>query len=620
MSPIDLRQPFLRRLSKAFPWIRDPLPYSVEAAPDESSTAPDGDASEAAALESFASLFAELVSGLEPRFLPLGENLCQVLDHLHRLGRAALEGFATLRVEIASGALGDLDGLGLRSVKAVQAQLGDLSQRLQPMKEVSTDLGQLRSLGKKLDQIGSYLRACGSNFVIESARHEESRQAFSGLVLDLRDVGTLVETLAEQIDAASCSTLKQLDLARVRIRENLEKALGMAGLMHGAFSKASGEISRFLAHIRDAVDSVERQRNSIGQQTASIMYYLQFGDLVRQQCEHVVAAARDASQAASAADDAERLAVPLIVRTAAAQMDLIQNQVDEAKKRLGDSYRALVGELEQLADSGRDLGCGEASSNAEVSPWKRLKNQLLDLDSIQQQEQRLSEDARKVAGEAGDAVAALHTGMSGVQHMNGKLHFLALNAIVQTAHLGEQGRVLGELAKQVSGVRRECDGIVPMVLQLLDSIGEKVSKLTVVCGSDQLDLGGLQQMERAQSSSRAAMQALLALAASSSEKLTGALAGLDILTALGSELAKHRGNLEAILDRLPASASNAASAAIEARLMERYTMKSERDAHQRAAQGQAAPGHGSDAPFAPDEVLSGVPALASTGADDFELF
>ncbi len=54
--------------------------------------------SESAALDAFAEAFGGQVAQLESSFLPLGKDLCDVVDHFQRLVRVAEEGFFSLRV------------------------------------------------------------------------------------------------------------------------------------------------------------------------------------------------------------------------------------------------------------------------------------------------------------------------------------------------------------------------------------------------------------------------------------------------------------------------------------------------------------------------------------------
>jgi hypothetical protein len=599
-------------ISGAYRWLRS----GSVSRPNDSMDMNDEVAAEteAADLESFAAGFEDLVGGLEERFLPLGQDLGEVFSHLQRLVAVAEEGFASLRGEIADGALGELDVVGLRSIESVQTQLSEVSRRMQPLEEVSADLTRLRSQGNEFKRIGAFLRACGSNFAIESARREENQRSFAGFVVELRELAARIGDLSERMDEASRSTLKQLNDARVRIHENLGKVDSLAGAMHGAFSTASGEIRQILSQMRGAMDRVDKHRKTIGKQAGNVVYYLQFGDLIRQQCEHVVAAVRDACAAAISEDEDERMSLPLIVRTAVSQMELIQHGVNEARERLLAGYGALEQQLTQLAECGSDLGCGSASSGGN-QVWTRLKNQLGQLDEIQQQERNLSADARATAGEAGAAVSSLHAGLSGVREVSNSLHFLALNAIVQTARLGDHGRTLEELAKHVNGLHRDCEFVVPKVIGLLDSIDVRVSLLTEGENiQERLDLNGVQQMERVQAGSRDVMASLLELTASGNEKLARARAGLEMLTELSSEIAEHRTLLKAIQDRLPMPRRTAATAEIEARLQKRYTMKSERDAHQRAQQQSSGAAVDDFEMFSSADDPAGE--LAAAGGDD----
>lgn len=526
------------------------------------------------ALDDFVIDFARMVSGMEERFVPLGEDLGNIVRHLQSLAQAAGDGFASVRQEISSGALGALDVKAHASLDALRRQLGGVARRMQPLADVAEDLRRLRSLSADVRRIGAFLQACGSSFAVESARREDSRAAFSAFVQELRGLANQIGSLAERMDNDSCATLVQLTTARRRIGENVGELERLAHTMQGAFATASGEIQQFMATTRDVLDRVERHRAAIARQTGGVIEYLQFGDLVRQKCEHVLDAAREAQGASGET-------FSIIVRTSAAQLELIQSEVDEARDHLTDGYAGLQRELAQLADCGQALSGG--SEGVANDSWARLKARLRDLDEVQKKEATLNLDAVKTAGDAGASAAALQAGLGGVREMSSHLHLLALNAIIQTVHLGVHGRTLEELAQHVDSLHRTCETVVPEVINLLEGIACRVANFTGdgADGND-FNLDGLCQLEGVQQSGQEVMRNVLGLAGTGEAMLRAAVHRLETLHQLSEEISAHRSALMSIASSLPAPSASAGTSDFDARMNERYTMRSERDAHLRA--------------------------------------
>lgn len=574
-------------------------PNPASAAPP-SDVCPEADVRDTAALEDFVGNFDRLVSGMEERFVPLGDDLGKIVRHLQSLAKAAGDGFGAIREEISSGSLGELDVRAQSALNSLREQLSTMSDRLRPLADVSDDLGRLRLLGSDVHRIGASLIVCGSSFAVESARTEASRIAFAAFVEDLRDLAKRIAVLSDRMDQDSHATLAQLNAARLRIRDNLDELERLAHTMRGAFATASGEIQQLLGGMRSVLERVERHRLAIARQTGGVIYYLQFGDLVRQKCEHVLTAAREARESVGDAADAN---YPILVRTSVAQLELIQKEVDEARSRLADGYAGLNDELAQLAGCGRALN--DSGHGAKDDAWARLKGNLRDLEAIQQKEARLNLDAVQTANEAGAASAALQAGLGSVREMSSHLHLLALNAIIQTVHLGEGGRALEELAQHVDSLHRTCDQLVPQVVEVLETIVRRVDDFAGRAPETAaLDLDGLRQLERAQERSKSVMQQVLGLAAEGEEMLRAAVGRLTTLDLLSTEISLHRAALQRIAEQLPAVDCNAAPSEADARMLERYTMQTERDAHQRA-RGIA--------------VAAAVPVAAAVASDPFEL-
>lgn len=596
----------IRRFQPAAP--RSETPAGGEPTP--------GNHEEVQALGEFVTQFTRMVGAMEERFVPLGEDMGNIVRHLQSLAQAAGDGFGALREEISTGSLGELDVRANATIALLKQQLGSMTLRMQPLTELDDDLHRLNSLGNDVQRIGAFLHACGSSFAVESARAEESRAAFATFVKELRELAVQIGGLAERMDQDSRSTLLQLKTARRRIADNIAELGRLSSAMGGAFAIASGEIQRLTDGMCSVLDRVERHRLAIATQTGSVIYYLQFGDLVRQKCEHVLAAARDAASPSATGPQA------LIIRTSAAQLALIQREVDEARERLGLGYAGLARELSELAECGRNFSATGPAGTGDA--WGRLKSRLEDLGHIQQREAQLNQDAVQTAGDAGSAAAALHAGLGGVREMSSHLHLLALNAIIQTVHLGDQGRTLEELAQHVDGLHRTCDTIVPEVLGLLETIAHRVATFTDRGSEDAaFDLGGLQQIERAQDCGRSVMQEILTLATSGEEMIQTAVRRLVTLDALSAEIDTHHATLSRIAACLPeASAEDSETArSLDARMLDRYTMQSERDAHQRA--------HGREAAGPPVETVeffslpgdgsTAEPALATAAGGDADL-
>lgn len=585
---------------------------------------------EAEALARFVGNFAGVVAGMEERFVPLGEDLGDLVRHLHTLARSAGEGFGAIRQQMSHGPLGELDVRAGAAIVALKQQLGSVAHRMQPLAEVSDDLRRLRSLGNELHHIGTFLQACGSGFAVESARRDDSHAAFSAFVDELRGLATQIEVLATRMQEDSHTTLTQLGAARQRIEGNVAELARLAQAMQGAFSTASAEIGQLLADIRTVLDRVEEHRLAIAEQTGGVIYYLQFGDLVRQQCEHILVAAREALRA----QEANSETLPIIVRTAAAQLELIQHEVDETRGKLADGYAGLEGRLRLLAACGAALSSpGHGGQEVAGDAWSRLKTRLQDLEQIQLQEDSMNADAVQTAEAAGTATASLHSGLGSVRGMSKHLHLLALNAIIQTARLGDHGRTLNALAQQVNELHRECEVLVPKVLGILAAIARRVATFSDQDGTGaSLDLDDLEQLDLAQKSSQRVMAEVLRLAATGEGLLRRAVARLDTLDILSREIREHRAVLLSIASRLPdppATASASASAcAFDARMLECYTIQSERDAHLRSRGLPLRTKPVTPSPRSTGAVICAVAepagATATAGDDDcgdnFELF
>jgi hypothetical protein len=535
-------------------------------------------------LAEFTESLARLVAGMESHFLPLGADLDGVVRDVERLTRVAEDGLLGMRQALAQGTFSDTPARANEAVHVLTAQLNELTARMAPLQRVADDLRQLRALGSEVDRIAVILKACRCGFAVETARTVENQRAFAAFVNDLAQLSEMLDGLALKIDQRSRVALDQLTRGLDGVKRDLKGLERLAATTQRVFTAAASEIERLTGAARRAVEQIEEHRKSIGDQTREIVYYLQFGDLIRQKCEHVLSAMHDARTEIALLNQGDASAAAtlrLIVQTEAAQLGLIHIEVAEAQSRLSAGYQALSGELESLARCGRELQNDGGLDANQDSTWTRLKLCFVDLQRIQIQAQQLGSHANQSAANAGEAAAALHRELSGVRQVSGRLHVLALNALVLTARLTHRERTLEALGKQVDSLHEACDAVVQQVDTVLQRISSQVGEFTCQgLEPPQVESEGINEIERVQQTVRELLQDILLLAAQGQTKLEPAIARLSQLDQLALEIEAHRSSLKDLLEVLPQANGAAPAGDADDRMTARYTMETERSAHQ----------------------------------------
>lgn len=568
-----------------------------------------------AELESFSASLSRLVAGLEDRFVPLGRQLRDLVADLGHLGSVCESTLDGMRSDLEDGDLGKLHTVAARNVDVLRAHVDAGTNKIEPLRNISDDVRELARLSREVDRMATFLWVCRCSFAVESSRTAESERVFASFVADMHSLVDNLRSIARAASGDSTALLARLNDACGTVQRDVVELQRLTVKTGKEFDQAAAEVGELLDRTRALVGEVERHRNGIVRHTGEVVYYLQFGDLVRQKCEHVLGALEDARRLrASGADDpASRGSLGALLRTESVQLDLIQREIAEAQRQLDRAYAALGRELDDLVRCSRSLEQGDGLSGTQRSAWSRLGRRLKELERIQRRAVALGDEAGHSVESAARAAAALYDQFVGMRQVGRRLHLLALNSLVLTARQGEQGSTVAALGRQLHAVHEGCDAMVAQLLAVLERMQGRVRDAT----AEPIELSGLasadvEELERVAERGKSSVQQILLLGRSAEQKLGHARSELECLSILSNEIRERRRGLDALLPSLPVVVG--ARGDLEARLAARYTMESEREAHRHAAEGGVSGTH-LRVPSAVEAKAS--PNLAIAAGDDF---
>lgn len=544
-------------------------------------------------LQTLRASFSRVVLGLEHRFVPLGDALGQAISQLGTLATDAEQRLDGLRTELERGALGELKERSEERVRRLESLIAQVGEQLEPLRVITHDLGRLRTLASELDHIAIFVGVCRCNFAIEIARSAGSERTFASFVTDIRSLADTLRALTERI-ADNCATTKaQLERAHRTIQRDLDDLKRLTRAASALLTKAATDVLHIVEQTRNAVAAVETHRAALVERRNSMVYYLQFGDLIRQKCEHVTAALEDAERLwpASGANDPEAFGAAVnVLSTQSAQLELVERELVDAAAQLGDQCTGSADDLNQLRAASNTLRELALVSQAERSSCGALRNRLLELDLTQTKALALGAHANQTADGARDAVNAFQEQFKGVQQVSSKLHRLALNATIHTSR-HNQSDALFALSTQLDTLHEACGRVAQEVTLVLGSISDQLAQLTSaprnVDGASVAE--SIVQLEHVKKLSTDGCQELSGAAQQAEKHLGCARQRLRAVRALSTEVSGHRQVLDALLSALPEVNHLAIDATLRGRLEARYTMESEREAHRGAGNDKRYP-------------------------------
>jgi methyl-accepting chemotaxis protein len=548
----------------------------------------------ASLLVALAGSLSDLTRQTDPDFVHLATDLKSLHACASDLGRGIGDHAGTVRDALQGSQLNGEDGLAARSVEGLQAGMATAARNLASLTDVATALGRLHSQGGQIERIAMILKASGCTFAVESARSEHCQQAFGSFVEELRNLAGKVSTLGDAIGGQSLSAQIRLEQLTGEITGDLAQLRLLTHRSEATVRQTTEQMQQLLDSSCDALQRAETHIARISRHADDVVYHLQFGDIVRQRLEHIVASLEDAAGAVTTSTPNGPAKAAKILDIQLGQLEAMRGDVEATHRQLLEAFNALASESGRLADSIRHLGGKDSSSHADGDLFEDLKSELLRLEELQRQGYRLCEQANETSRQAIESAATLSRHLDQIQEINREMHLQALNAIIKTALLGDEGRTLGVLSTHVHTVFQESSGLVEETTGVLEQVRSHADRTggTVAARSsgDPSDIqGGMAGIARAHGEFHQITAKALALVERQNDKLREIEERLGFLVALATRLSGFSGEVQRVRSSLPAAEECVVEDDALMSLVRRYTMESERTVHRAITRDASAP-------------------------------
>jgi len=522
----------------------------------------------------------------EPDFLQLARDLRGLHLGATELSRTTREHVVAVREFFEQNRLTGGGGLAECAVAGLETGLAEAQERLQMLGRTSAAMRRLRGQGEQMRRVASLLEASGYGFAVESARSAARQLAFSAFVTELRRLAAKVAALGEAIAEQARSAEEESERHGRAMTANLEELGKLTECARRTVDDTALRVESVLNASWTALQEAERDTARIASHASEAVYHLQFGDIVRQKLEHVAEAFREAVP-----EHADH-----VLSVQSGQLELVSEEIASAREQLDRAFAGLAEETKRLASTiGRFGGEGERGRAGE-DPLAKLQAALTNIEELERRGGELGASARLTFERAMETAGHLSRYLAEVEEINRQMHRQALNAIVKTALLGDEGRTLEVLSMHVQRVFGESNDLVAETVGVIESLSAGAGAGGNAGGVEE-DLAAvprrdLSQFARVQDEFRRTLRAAAAESDRESAALGEARVSLGFLKKLEEEVSAFEREVAAVRPAAPRAEAGTRPVAFAAR----YTIASEREVHRRLSAAAETPYLEADVP------------------------
>ncbi|MDM8535510.1 hypothetical protein QUF70_02015 [Desulfobacterales bacterium HSG17] len=421
---------------------------------------------------------ANIMADVEPEFLKLGQDLQQLYSDADQLTEQTVNAATFIGGKNKKGNfLSNIDLIAKQALSDLQNYQNNISENLTKTKASLEYLGKLITICSIIEKTGTSLNVIGLNIAIESSRSANSGEMFASFIDEIRQLSKKISEISKNIlDDSQTTRLNQIS-ANENILGGLETFERLYYNGEKVVKRALREIFKIMEISMNVFEKSNHLSRDISSQVGEVVVGIQFHDIARQKIEHIVMAINDIediingkNQESKAGKDEILSRTYKIIGLQASQLREVINEIRNAYDKCRQAFKNLGHLVEDLV---ADVSVFDNNDDTESRLRKRitaLKSGLEQLGNLLFTGRDLEHQINETVEQVSDAASKLSAHIDQVRGISLELHLKALNAIVKSARLQNQGRALEILAQEVTKLSGQSDLFVTDVVKILESL------------------------------------------------------------------------------------------------------------------------------------------------------
>ncbi len=433
----------------------------------------------------------------ERPFLDLGEQLQTAWADAQQLAERTR---TSVRFFSGADTAGDLPAritaLAADAEEELEKSRQAMTFNLDALNDSIEHLAELNLYCTKVEKVALFFRIIGFNIGVECARSEEGRTMFQVLAEEIQKLSGKINRIVIELRDESETALKDQQKAHWEVSLGFKKADQLAQKAHQAVKAAADNVQHMTALAVQTLDKAAEHSTAISAQVGEVVAGIQFHDNMAQRLEHMVAAltdilnlCRNTSSPGAPAKVTERLMTAHTVVTL--QKAQLEQVIDETRQVYGqnrDAFTSINDQVQRLLADLKGLEqpqplAGDQTDSFEDA-FKRLHGTLDTLHRLLGGGADMLQRVRGTLGNAERSAQVLQGEAGKVRRISLAVHIMALNAIIKAAHMGEKGRTLEVLARQVRQLSSDCNNFVNKVQVEIEAISAARAKVGTASASE----------------------------------------------------------------------------------------------------------------------------------------
>jgi methyl-accepting chemotaxis protein len=467
----------------------------------------------------------------------------------------------------------------------------EIERELCQIRDLMAQIADSRRINDAIDTISASFRAVRINIRIQCGAQLGNDDIFKDVTEDIDSLSRSLARITKQIKVDLSATAKNLTSLERTVSANLLASERVAANARAVVTKAYGDISQLFLSTQNMMQEAGRRAEVITGKVDAIIVGIQFHDSLSQRTNHILKAFADVAKLCAPGEqgiDPDALGSSfLILELQHRQLAHIIDEVSAIHLRIKQSFSAIGAEVKGLNSLLVDNKSNSVGSELLLAGlYASLQKALLQLCDLVAEGEGMIDQFKSAAAETRNVAGRLVEIMRDVRAMREETRLQAVNTIIMASNLGQRGRTIQVLAKEISALSEQTSELVTNVEFLQNSVNQRVEslcqsweKFSNGTGRNELQ-AEVNSIDESYREVRDGCRALTGQIESSWRHIEDVYHSLDFIQKLQEGLWAVAARIEQARDTLLPWRDRASSDRTEInQLIQRYTMEQERLIH-----------------------------------------
>lgn len=430
----------------------------------------------------------------EPQFVNLGNNLQDIFSGAEGLTNLTRETAMLVDGESNDNILGHIGDFSRTSLSRLNECREDVSNVLPKVETCSANLKRLYAMCPVIKTIAKKLNIVALHISMESSRSKECEEMFNFFVKEIRQLATKVHEISVRIrdDSEMAKKNQVADFSSISDRKDM-----LSSLADNAHHSVENNVHYMEDLIKMALKTMRRSEihsQKISSLVGEVVVAIQFHDIARQQIEHVVKTLEEVGTFFNGNmgknHDLSEDQIKSLTKAYSAlslqveQLSQVAKEINDAHRKIQRSFHEIGIEVDALVSGMDGLRENTDGTRYAGNPFEQLISGLTQLDKILTQGKEMAGMIDKNLKQSAETAENLSAHLTEMEDISMDLHIKAINALIMSKRLGEEGKTLSILAEDVTEVSLDSNEFVLDVVDILKAIGSLATNLSCLSGEE----------------------------------------------------------------------------------------------------------------------------------------